>query len=442
MRQSRREFMKMTAVTTAALLAGCVAPPSAPQPGAGTTGEGDASAEAPITLTMLSWHFNEEGLDLFENQFVPPFQEMHPNITLEFIATDSNRINDQLLTSFAAGQGPDLWEHGSSASGAGWAASGQALALDDYWATYERADDYLENAVATAYLDGKLYSIPRMMNPDSLLYRKDFFAEAGLDPEVGPETWEEHLEMAQALTVRENGTVVRAGHAVPTQGFGGIQQGWWPFLHQNGASILNEEMTAVAFDSPEGIEAIQWYHDLLWVHELDVLGGIATGLTGHPVNIGTAAMGYGGTSALIEAENNFPEVYENHLGVFLSPSRARRAALLAIDRIFLSKDGDTDAAWAWLTYLHQPDNLTTRFQVQGHMPPTRSFIASDIVAEKPLLQQLLQAAEVGVQWPPSPKWNEFRSFVPSMSEALMTDAGPVEPVVRQFAGEINAILSS
>lgn len=438
---NRREFLRFSAAAaTLGALAAC-APNVAPG-GSPSTGESAAApAAAPITLKMVSWHFNEELLALFEGTFVPAFQQEYSNISFEFIATDNARINDQLLSAFAAGDGPDLWEHGSAASGAGWAASGQAAALDDFWADYERRDDYLPNAVETAYLDGKLYSIPRKMSPYTIFYRKDFFAEAGIDPGEGPDTWEDYLEMALALTVRKGDQITRAGSWTPTASFDGIQMGWWHYVYQNEGSILNEDMTQAAFDSPEAIEGIQWYHDLLWKHEVDVLGGIGSGIAGKPVNIGTAAMGYGPVEFLREAENNLPEVVPN-LGVFKPTQRKRRAGLLAIDRIFLSQSGHLPEAWAWLEFLHRPENMSNRYLVDGTLPPTYSFINSDLVAENPLLQDILRTAEYGYQWPPSPKWNHFRSFIPSMSEAALSSPQPVEATVKQFASEVNAVLRS
>ena len=66
----------------------------------------------------------------------------------------------------------------------------------------------------------------------------------------------------------------------------------------------------------------------------------------------------------------------------------------------------------------------------------------DVVAQNPLLQEILATAEFGKQWPPSPKWNEFRSFMPSMSEAALSSPDAVEATVKQFAGEVNAVLAA
>src|SRR3546814_16543857 len=61
-------------------------------------------------------------------------------------------------------------------------------------------------------VDGVLYGIPMDLASISMYYRRDFFVEAGLDPDRPPRTWDEVTEMGKALTKTDsNGTVTRAG---------------------------------------------------------------------------------------------------------------------------------------------------------------------------------------------------------------------------------------
>ena len=48
------------------------------------------------------------------------------------------------------------------------------------------------------------------------MYRKDYFKEAGLDPNSPPETWEELYDYAKKLVVMDDsGNVERGGFDVP-----------------------------------------------------------------------------------------------------------------------------------------------------------------------------------------------------------------------------------
>jgi ABC-type glycerol-3-phosphate transport system substrate-binding protein len=232
--------------------------------------------------------------------------------------------------------------------------------------------------------------------------------------------------------------MVRAGYQCPTQGWG-LQSGWFPFLYQNGAGILNEDMTRTDFDSEAGLEALNYYHDLLWVDKVDLFGGIAAA-QGDPLLVGTAAMGAKGSGTITQLENNFPELV-GQLAIAPPTARVRQAALLACDRHFISGDSKhSKVAWEFLMFLMRPETQLLRFDVFGMIPPLKSFLESPKMQDDPLRLALVSNIDIGVQWPPTPKWNDFRSFVPAMNDEFMAQEGPVDEIVKRYAEEINTVL--
>ena len=395
-----------------------------------------------ITLRFLSPAFGSAFGEWLSGEGVEAFHADCPNISVEFIISDWGAINEHLLAAFAAGDAPDMFEHGSSASGASWAATGQVLPLDAYFNSLadDVREDYYQVALDTAFFEGEMFSFPRRLGPSALAYRADFFEEAGLDPDSPPQSWEDVRDMAIALTVRDGERVTRAGMRTPTNSWGGVQQGWFPFVYQNGSSILNSDMTAAAFDSDAGIEAIQFYHDLLWVHAVDVLGGIPTTLDANPVVVGTAAMENVSTGIIADIDNNFPELRDS-IKLVQPPGPVRAATLLAVDRAFITRQSNNpDAAWLFIQFLHRPENLLKRFELQGDIPPRKSFAESEAIASDPLMQGLLANVPIGHQWPPTPAWNEFRSFIPAMGDSVMATDGDIGGIVKEFASEVNAVL--
>lgn len=446
---TRRRFMGLAATTgTAVVLAACQpapAPTKAPDKPVAPAAQ-PTSPPAPakkVALKFISPSLGGGQLEWFEKEVVPAFLQEFPSVgKVEFIATDYGKINEQLLAAFAAGDPPDIFEHGSAASGASWAASGQTLALDEFYARLDakRRDDYYKQAIETCYHKGKLYSMPRLITPQTLAYRKDFFQEAGLDPAKGPETWEDLLAMARKLTKTEGGKLVRAGLRCPDKGWG-LQQGWWPLVYQNGSSILTDDLSKVAFDSPAGLEAMNWYHDLIWKEKVDISGGLPAGVSGSPVNTGQAAMAWESAGLITQAKTNFPDAYPN-LGFFLPTKRVRRACMLAVDRGFIgAKSKNPAEAWDFLMFTHRPEMFLGRFRVSGTLPPTKSFQETQEVKSEPLMAMVLKVIEYGYQWPPTPKWNDFRSHITTMSDAFMAQPGPVDQIVKDAAKEINAVLA-
>ncbi len=70
---------------------------------------------------------------------------------------------------------------------------------------------------SAAYGDKHVWAIPTGFLVQGLLYRKDLFAAAGLDPQRPPTTWQEFFDYAQKLTVperRQYGAAFRQGLAL------------------------------------------------------------------------------------------------------------------------------------------------------------------------------------------------------------------------------------
>lgn len=101
--------------------------------------------------------------------------------------------------------------------------------------------------------EGATYGIPFETDVRVLFWNKQLFAEAGLDPNVPPTTWEELEEYADKLDVKnEDGTYSRIGFfPLWNAGF----NPFWAYL--NGAPLILEDGTP-DINSPEAVEALTW----------------------------------------------------------------------------------------------------------------------------------------------------------------------------------------
>ncbi|KPJ57727.1 MAG: hypothetical protein AMS16_00920 [Planctomycetes bacterium DG_58] len=107
-----------------------------------------------------------------------------------------------------------------------------------------------------------------------LVWRKDLFHEAGLDPERGPETWDEYYEFARRCTNPEKGTfgILMRSHS------------WYFYsiLVSAGARAMEdvgEDEWAATFNTPEAVRAYEFILKLLqqkWRHSSGkVVEGVA-----------------------------------------------------------------------------------------------------------------------------------------------------------------------
>ncbi|MDA2813236.1 extracellular solute-binding protein [Nocardiopsis sp. RSe5-2] len=108
--------------------------------------------------------------------------------------------------------------------------------------------------------DGRQFGLPTANYSMGLLYNRELFEEAGLDPDDPPATWEEVREAADAVSGLGEGTV---GYADFSKG----NQGGWHFtaeLYSRGGRIAEEADGGwkAAFNTDDGRDVLQTLHDM------------------------------------------------------------------------------------------------------------------------------------------------------------------------------------
>jgi sn-glycerol 3-phosphate transport system substrate-binding protein len=122
---------------------------------------------------------------------------------------------------------------------------------------------YEPNVLGYYSVGGKLYGMPFNTSAPILYYNKDLFKAAGLDPNKPPRTYAEVLDYAKKLTKKDaSGKMLVAGYGISIYG--------WIFeqlnaaaggLYLNNGNGRDARATAAAFNSPEGIAAVQFWKD-------------------------------------------------------------------------------------------------------------------------------------------------------------------------------------
>ncbi|WP_164776209.1 ABC transporter substrate-binding protein [Paenibacillus thiaminolyticus] len=117
-----------------------------------------------------------------------------------------------------------------------------------------------ENILSYYQIDGKLYSLPFNTSNAILIYNKDKFKAAGLDPESPPKTFGEIREMAKKLT----------DNSKNEKGFALLIYGWFieQLLANQGADFVDNGngrdslATKSLLNSPESLGIFQWLDDM------------------------------------------------------------------------------------------------------------------------------------------------------------------------------------
>jgi len=173
-------------------------------------------------------------------------------------------VPTKLATAIAGGETPDAVRLGGPVLNALFIDRGQAVALDDLEPNIS-AYDWIPAVRQAVTRNGKMYAMPVNSGCFALVYNKDLYEASGLDPEKPPTNLMDLLETAAKIA--KPGEQIW-GHYVltaPTYQTGSFffEAILWAF----GSQTVSDDWKEIAFNTPEGVDALKWYHDLIRVRK-------------------------------------------------------------------------------------------------------------------------------------------------------------------------------
>lgn len=377
-------------------------------------------------------------MDAMYDEMVPAFEAANPDIKLEVEFVPWSELSTKLATSFAAGVTPDIFMHGQAAI-AEFVESNQLLPLDEFIADWPDKDDF-GATLGSGYYKDATYFIPVFGAGRLLIYRADTFKEAGLDPDNPPTTWDELVEAAKALTVKQGNRFIRQGIDFPADGID-LQQVWAPFLWQAGGAFLTEDGTQAAFNSPEGVESLQFMVDFIYTH------GASDVRTAQPVgNVSPIAADLVGMifevpGVLAQIKTYSPEVYPE-IRVALPTKHVTQDTLYSFSGFMMSRHTvDKEKAWRVMSYLLSADSLEKINQAMATLPPRVSLAEAEFIVEDPNLKVYVEAMQFGRGNPNHPKWVQIRDIVSRYLERAMRGVMSPQEALDEAAKEVNRLLA-
>lgn len=277
---SRRQFLAlMGAATATSLVAACgqagtpAAAPTSATSGAATPAPatGALNPEAAATGTALSqfgqavqtkqgadivqltyWHSWTGDVEKQVNQVATMFNSSHPNIQVTPQVIPSADFDTKVLTSVSAGNPPDACMLWNSTGRLYTFASQNALTpLQD---VVEDLDAFKEFVLPSMWdlgtYKGKMYAVPQWSQAYGLLWNKKMFQEAGLDPEKGPQTTDELVEMAVKLTKKA------PDGNIEVLGLNDIWLNRW--LPGFGGRLVDDAGDKITANDPSNVRALDW----------------------------------------------------------------------------------------------------------------------------------------------------------------------------------------
>jgi N,N'-diacetylchitobiose transport system substrate-binding protein len=123
------------------------------------------------------------------------FKAKHPNVTIKVEIQKWGEIGTKLDTGFAGSTPPDIVELGNTLV-AKYAAAGALEDISGKKSSFDNSGTWLQSLTDSCTLGGKLYCVPYYAGSRAVIYRKDMFAAANVQP---PTSTDELLTVGQKL---------------------------------------------------------------------------------------------------------------------------------------------------------------------------------------------------------------------------------------------------
>ena len=429
----KKAFMVFTFLSIFTLvITACAKQPTA----APSTGIEPAEEKPVEPVKLVFWHQYDKANAEFIDQQVEQFNSEHEDIQVEAVVQPSyDEYKTLLQSSILSDSTPDIaavdliWVPGLVKTGA-------VQELDSYVTDtdFNLADFY---PMLTDYdtMDGKRYGVPMSANNMQVIWNKDLFTKAGLDPEVPPKTWDEMQSMAIKCSDAKNGIVGFEFYTQPTGE--GITWQFQVWLWAAGGKFLNEDNTKAAFNTPEGLKALTYVSTML-----DGNGSVAGpwGAFGD----GKACMQLDG-SWLFGYRTGAPFQWE--IALVPHPEGGTSASNVGGERLVIFKNSkNKDAAWEFVKYLTSSETQLKWDIATGFMP-VRKSVGEDpeyikwVNETEPRMLPFVEGMEYAHTRPATPFYNEISdAFSREIQKAYLGLTTPAEALV---AAEIavNDILS-
>lgn len=355
-----------TVLTATSILSACSSGAEDTENGTNNAGSGATTKEEKVTLKF--WYpGTDEILTGAVNELIAKFEQGHPDIHVEPTFIPWADYFQKLTVAYSGGLQPDV--HGL---GFGQLIStvnqGKYLNLTPYIqeAQWAGENDFFPDILEAGQYEGGQYGL---LLPEirPLVWRKDFFKEAGLDPESPPKTFDEIFEFADKLKVVENGQTVRGGIDIQTSNG---EQSYLSLLLLLGEDFYDAEGNPT-FDSPASVGLVQKMVDLYKAGA--IIPSSQQQLNGTPFQNSLAALSF--TSAQGAAELR-KTVGEENIGWALPPEGPegnRTALMLGTFLTAAQKTKHPQAAWEFIQFWFEGANVLEFTTKTGAIPPLQSL---------------------------------------------------------------------
>ena len=342
-----------------------------------TTPTTDIKTMAPVTLRYTG-SFALSSMTTFgggSQKLVEMWNEKGTPIKIEPIMPSGDR-DQAALTMITAGDPPDI-HHALPRNYHPFANIGALIDLAPYLKKDKRAQDVIPMILEYWGRGEARYAMPNNWSPQAIYFNKDLFTKQGLKtPDVyekeGKWTYDTYLELAQKLTTGSGETKI---YGAPwTTNALDIQLG---FIWGMGGDMFNKELTEIALETPDALNAIQFQADLTYKYGVSFDSMVAS-QTGWRGIGGAISAGRAGIEIMTTDVVGMlvPTTFEKGMAPLPKGKAGRVVRGNPIGAHLMKGGKNPDAAWEYLTFMSGPDGARLMLERHLTVPWLKSLLGS------------------------------------------------------------------
>ncbi len=256
-----------------------------------------------------------------------------------------------------------------------FSSAGQLIDITEYVQALPYVDDLTPAHMRLGMFEGRNYAVPTAVDGSFMVYNKDLFEQAGLDPEDPPSNWDELLDAARAITA--------LGDDIYGYWFSGNCAGCLGFIHMpfvwaNGGRFFSEDNSEATISNEPAMRDMLELFRTMWEESL-VPEGAAVDNGANFVsafvagNIGMAGVG---NFALPTFVNDHPDL---NFGVFHFPGMDGGSASFAGGDVIAIPAGTehVEEAWRFIEWTLSEEAQLEIYAANGQIPVRLSLVDNE-----------------------------------------------------------------
>ena len=306
-----------------------------------------------------------------------------------------------------------------------WASEGIFTDITKQIDGLDNKADLQQGHIEAGTVDGAEYTLPFITDVSVMVWNKNLYKEAGLDPEQGPKIIDQFVEQAKKVAALNKDGV--AGSYLAGQSGGALVFDLFPSVWADGESVMNKDGSEATLDNDSMKGVLDAYKEL--ANTTNGLGAGSKEETGATwtapfANGKIGVMPYPNTSttALFDAEKDGG--FEVGVAPIPGTKEGKTSTFLGGDAMGISKDSKHVAqAWNFLYWLMQSDAQKEVFADQGDTASNIQTLKTAYKDADPRIQTINSVIIDGNgQTPKSPAFNEAFNAAGSPWQLLVQNA--------------------